>query len=248
MRKVIIAGNWKMNLGLKQARELAEGISSGLSQASPDREIMVFPSAVHIPVVADILKDTRVILGAQNIYPSAPAAFTGENSVEQMRDFGVTHILIGHSERRQFIKETDAFLNQKVHFVLEHQMIPVLCIGETLEERESNKTLEVIKTQLLGGLKDVNKGNVSKIILAYEPVWAIGTGKVATPEQAQEVHLAIRKELEGLYGSQISDSISILYGGSVKPDNIKSLLDMPDIDGALVGGASQKADSYMALL
>ena len=246
MRKKIMSGNWKMNLNLAQATELAEGIKKGLSSKQTNLELLVFPSAVHLQKVTEILKGTSVLVGAQNIYPSGLAAYTGETSTDQLKDLGISHALVGHSERRQFLGETDAFLNQKIHFILKAGFVPVFCIGETLQEREANKTFEVVKRQVVEGLKGVSAEDIKKVVIAYEPVWAIGTGKVATPEQAEEVHAFIRKELVSLYDASISESISILYGGSVKPDNVKSL--MANIDGGLVGGASQKWDSYLALL
>jgi triosephosphate isomerase len=248
MRKTIIAGNWKMNLNTKGVQDLIMGIQKGLGIVHSNSEILVFPSTIHLNEVAKAFEGTKVKVGCQNIYPSKLAAFTGETACEQLKEIGIHYALIGHSERRQFLGETDEFLNKKVLFALEEGMIPMLCIGETLEERESNKTFSVIKHQITEGLKSVSKENITKIVLAYEPVWAIGTGKVATPEQAEEVHAFIRKELASLYNSDIAESISILYGGSVKPDNIKSLLEKPNIDGGLVGGASQKAESYLGLL
>lgn len=243
-----MSGNWKMNLNLDGATKLAEGIKSNLSSKSHNYELLVFPSSLHLPKVTEILSGTGVNVGAQNIYPSNLAAFTGEISTDQLKDYGIQYVLIGHSERRQFLGETDAFLNQKVHFALKNGFIPVLCIGETLAEREAGNTFNVVKRHVQEGLKDVSGEDLKKIILAYEPVWAIGTGKVATPEQAQEVHAYVRSELKALYNAELSESVRILYGGSVKPDNVKSLMEKPDIDGGLVGGASQKWDSYLALL
>jgi len=244
--KTIIAGNWKMNLNLESAKELAAGIKNGLK--STVHEILVFPSDLHVPAVADILKDTGVKIGVQNFYPSAPAAFTGETSVEQARDFGVTHLLIGHSERRQFLGEDNKFCNEKIIFAIAEKMTPVYCIGETLEEREAGKTMDVVKKQITEGLAGISAEDASKIVLAYEPVWAIGTGKVATPEQAEEVHEFIREHLTSMYNESVSGKIPVLYGGSVKPDNIQSLMAKENINGGLVGGASLVADSFLALL
>jgi triosephosphate isomerase (TIM) len=248
MRKKIMSGNWKMNLSLSQATELAEGIKKGISSKQTNLELIVFPSSLHLQKVTEILKGTSVFVGAQNIYPSGLAAYTGETSTDQLKDLGISHALVGHSERRQFLSETDVFLNQKIHFLLKANFIPVFCIGETLQEREANKTFDVVKRQVVEGLQGVSALDAKKVIIAYEPVWAIGTGKVATPEQAEEVHAFIRKELASLFDADTSESISILYGGSVKPDNVKSLMEKPNIDGGLVGGASQKWDSYLALL
>jgi triosephosphate isomerase len=247
MRKKIIAGNWKMNLNAVQVAGLAEGILKGLPNVKSTHTMLVFPSALHLHMIIEMFRGTGIKVGAQNIYPSKLAAFTGEICTDQLKDFGINYALLGHSERRQFLGETDEFLNKKVLHVIEEGLIPVFCIGETLEERESGKTFEVIKRQVVKGLAGISKEKAEILILAYEPVWAIGTGKVATPEQAEEVHAFIRKELESIFGKQASDIIPILYGGSVKPDNIKSLLDKPNIDGGLVGGASQKPDLYLGL-
>ena len=179
MRKKIMSGNWKMNLNLAQATELAEGIKKGLSSKQTNLELLVFPSAVHLQKVTEILKGTSVLVGAQNIYPSGLAAYTGETSTDQLKDLGISHALVGHSERRQFLGETDAFLNQKIHFILKAGFVPVFCIGETLQEREANKTFEVVKRQVVEGLKGVSAEDIKKVVIAYEPVWAIGTGKVA---------------------------------------------------------------------
>ena len=247
MREKIIAGNWKMNLNLKDASTLAKGIKAGFSEKKRKEKILVFPSFIHLPVVCEVLSGTEAEVGVQNIYPSNLSAFTGEISTDQLKDFGIRHILIGHSERRQFLKESNEFLNSKILFCLKEKFIPVFCIGETLDERESGKTFEVLKTQITEGLKSISPANAESLILAYEPVWAIGTGKVATPEQAEEAHLFVRKELASIFGQNIADNIPILYGGSVKPDNVKSLLEKPNIDGGLVGGASQKTESYLSL-
>ena len=236
-----------MNLGKKAVEDLIQGIKNSLDKVQSKSEMLVFPSSVHLGMVSDAFRNTKVRVGAQNIYPSKLAAFTGEISPEQLKDFGIEDVLVGHSERRQFLNENDEFLNKKIHHILEEGLKPMLCIGETLSEREANKTFEIVKEQLIGGLSGVSKDKVLKITIAYEPVWAIGTGKVATPEQAEEVHAFIRKELKNLYDESTSESMSILYGGSVKPDNIKALLEKPNIDGGLVGGASQKADSYLGL-
>ncbi|MCE9498971.1 MAG: triose-phosphate isomerase [Leptospira sp.] len=248
MRKKIISGNWKMNLNLAQATELAEGIKKGIQNKKSDAQLLVFPSTLHLQKVNEILTGTGVDVGCQNIYPSGLAAFTGETSTDQLKDLKIRYALIGHSERRQFMGETDEFLNRKITFCLKESFIPVFCIGETLGERESGKTFDVIKRQVVEGLRNITNDDAKKIIIAYEPVWAIGTGKVATPEQAEEAHAYVRSELKSLFGSEVSEIIPILYGGSVKPDNVKSLLEKPNIDGGLVGGASQKTDSYLALI
>jgi triosephosphate isomerase (TIM) len=248
MRRKIMSGNWKMNLNLSSAISLAEGIKKGLESKDAKYEMLVFPSALHLSKIAEMFKGSKVLVGAQNIYPSNLAAFTGEICTDQLKDLGISYALVGHSERRQFLNETNAFLNQKILFLLKENFIPVFCIGETLAERESGKTFDVLKKQIVEGLATVSQSDIVKVIIAYEPVWAIGTGKVATPEQAEEAHAYVRKELSNLYDTTTSESISILYGGSVKPDNVASLMEKPNIDGGLVGGASQKFDSYLALL
>lgn len=248
MRKKLIAGNWKMNLDLAQVNALVDGVLKGLSTKKTEHSMMVFPSSIYLPIVAEKLKGSNIQVGAQNIYPSKLAAFTGEISTDQLKDFGIQNVLVGHSERRQFLGETDEFLNKKVLFILGEGLKPMLCVGETLDERETGKTFDVVKRQVTKGLASVSKEDIEKVTIAYEPVWAIGTGKNATPEQAEEVHAFIRKEISSLYDANVADKILVLYGGSVKPDNVSALLSKPNIDGGLVGGASQKADLYLGLL
>ncbi|PJZ58207.1 triose-phosphate isomerase [Leptospira barantonii] len=249
MRKTVIAGNWKMNLSEKEAVSLAQSIKDKIPSVAKERISMVFPSTLHLASVAKLLEGTGVIVGAQNCYHSGLAAFTGETSPDQLKEIGVKVVMIGHSERRQFLGESSSFCNEKVRFLLKNGFTALYCVGETLAERESGRTFEVIGSQIREGLKGIESNSFSNLILAYEPVWAIGTGKVATPAQAQEVHAFIRKEVAGLFvgASTVAESLSILYGGSVKPDNIKDLLKEKDIDGGLVGGASQKIDSYAGL-
>ncbi|TGK30878.1 triose-phosphate isomerase [Leptospira gomenensis] len=249
MRKTVIAGNWKMNLSEKEAVSLAQSIKEKIPPKSKDRVALVFPSMIHLASVAKLLEGSGVLVGAQNCYPSGLAAFTGETSPEQLKEIGVGVVMIGHSERRQFLGESNSFCNEKVRFLLKEGFTALYCVGETLSERESGKTFAVIGAQIREGLQGIESNSFSKLILAYEPVWAIGTGKVATPAQAQEVHAFIRKEVAGLFlgAAEVAQSISILYGGSVKPDNIQALLKEADIDGGLVGGASQKIDSYAGL-
>ncbi|MBE7411276.1 MAG: triose-phosphate isomerase [Leptospiraceae bacterium] len=247
MRTKIIAGNWKMNLNRKEVETLSKGIKEGFSVKKYFERAIVFPSSIHIPKVTETLSGSGVEVGVQNIYPSNLSAFTGEISTDQIKDFGIKYALIGHSERRQFLKESNEFLNMKLLFCLKEGITPIYCIGETLEERESGKTFEILKSQIVEGLKNISPSDSVKLILAYEPVWAIGTGKVASPEQAEEAHDYIRKQISEIFGQSQADSISILYGGSVKPDNVKALLEKPNIDGGLVGGASQKVDSFLGL-
>ncbi|EMJ93237.1 triose-phosphate isomerase [Leptospira alstonii serovar Pingchang str. 80-412] len=249
MRKTVIAGNWKMNLSEKEAVSLAQSIKEKIPSISKNKISMVFPSTLHLTKVASILEGSGVIVGAQNCYHSGFAAFTGETSPDQLREVGVKVVMIGHSERRQFLGESSFFCNEKIRFLLKNGFTALYCVGETLLERESGKTFEIISSQIKEGLKEIESSSFSNLILAYEPVWAIGTGKVATPAEAQEVHAFIRKEVAELFvgASSVAESLSILYGGSVKPDNIQDLLKQKDIDGGLVGGASQKIDSYAGL-
>ncbi|TGN18191.1 triose-phosphate isomerase [Leptospira idonii] len=249
MRRKIIAGNWKMNLTLSEANAIASGLKEKLPSKT-DAEVMVFPSFIHLPSVSSILGETNIVVGSQNAYPAALTAMTGEIAPAQLREIGITTSLVGHSERRQFLGETNEICNEKIKFLLGQGFRVVYCIGETLAERESGNTFSVLSTQIKQGLKGIESALFSKLIVAYEPVWAIGTGKVATPEQAEEAHAFIRNEIAGLFvgGKEVSESLQILYGGSVKPDNIASLLSKPNIDGGLVGGASQKLDSFLALI
>jgi len=194
------------------------------------------------------VEGSNVKIAAENVYPKIEGAYTGEISPKMLKDIGVTYVILGHSERREYFKESDEFINQKVKAVLEIGMKPILCIGEKLEERESGKTLEVLSKQIKGGLADLSKKDAEKVIIAYEPVWAIGTGKTATPEMAQETHKAVRNVLAEMFGKDVADKMIIQYGGSMKPENAKDLLSQEDIDGGLVGGASLKADSFFEII
>lgn len=249
MRPTIIAGNWKMNLGLSEAKALAEGIRKGLP-SSLQSEVWVFPSHLHIPAVVEAVKDSPIQVGVQNIHPSDLTAMTGETAPHQAEDFGIRLGLVGHSERRQFHYETNKSCSDKIYFLLSRGWKVVYCIGESLEEREAGKTFAVLQSQVREGLENIDSEHLKNVILAYEPIWAIGTGKTATPEMAQEAHASIRKEVATLVSGneEIAQAMPILYGGSVKHDNVKSLLEKEDIDGGLVGGASQKVDSFLGLL
>ncbi|TGK03552.1 triose-phosphate isomerase [Leptospira selangorensis] len=249
MRPKIIAGNWKMNLSEKEAIALASGLKEKSSSLPDNKKAVVFPSSIHLASVARILENSKVSVGAQNIYPAPLTAMTGETGPDQLSELGIKFALVGHSERRQFLGETSSFCNQKISYLAKHGFTAVYCVGETLAERESGNTFEVLKKQIQEGLGSIESDQFPRIWVAYEPVWAIGTGKVATPAQAQEAHAFIRKEISGLFqnGKTISDVMPILYGGSVKADNVKELLSQADIDGGLVGGASQKLESFLAL-
>ncbi len=247
MRRPFIAGNWKMNLDRASAVALAEGLAEKTGGVD-DVDLAVCPPSVYLDAVGDALSGSKVGLGAQNVYHEAKGAFTGEISVGMLRDLGCRYVILGHSERRHVLGETDADINKKVHAALEAGLVPVVCVGELLGEREANKTPDVIRTQFDGSLAGLAAEQMMRLVIAYEPVWAIGTGKVATPEQAEEVHLDLRKIMEDRYNSEVAETVRIQYGGSVKPDNAAELLAQPNIDGALVGGASLKVDSFLGII
>ena len=247
MRRKLIAGNWKMNLSANEARAVIAALRAQIdpvaAQLAKDRELLIAPTTLAIGAVGQALAGSSIALGAQNMHWEDSGAFTGEVSAPMLKAFGVTHVIIGHSERRHVFFETDEFVNRKVATALKHRMVPIMCVGETLAEREASRTLEVVMRQLENGLSNIPAEAAGTVVIAYEPVWAIGTGKTATPEQAQLVHGSIREFLDDSWGKSAAAETRILYGGSVTPDNIDSLLAKPDIDGALVGGASLKADS-----
>ncbi|MEK6556906.1 MAG: triose-phosphate isomerase [Candidatus Margulisiibacteriota bacterium] len=242
MRKVIIAGNWKMFTDLDEAAHLVKGLKSLKNETGA--VVVICPPFTHLTTVKGLLETSDIKLGAQNLYPEEKGAFTGEISAMMLRSVGCHYVIIGHSERRQYFEESNEFLNRKVVTALTYQIITIYCVGETLEQRETKNTLKVIKSQLVEGLKGIDDSDLKRVVIAYEPVWAIGTGKTASPEQAEEVHAFIRQELQALSSQKVAEVISILYGGSVKPENISELMKQPNIDGALVGGASLKADSF----
>lgn len=243
MAKNFMIGNWKMNQTQNEINSFFNEINK---LDLPSGNFGIAPQLIHIPLALSLTKSSPIKIGAQNCSNENFGAFTGETSTESLKDLGAEFTLIGHSERRSYYNETDEFINNKVKKALSTNLTPVLCIGETLEERKANKTLDIVLGQIKAGLADISIKNADEIILAYEPVWAIGTGETATPDQAEEVHLAIRELLKELYGS-IGNDISLLYGGSVKPENIVELLAKPNINGGLVGGASLKAESFYAL-
>jgi len=247
LRKPIIAGNWKLNKTIKDAIELVTLLKRELLDVT-EVDIVVCPVLTALSSVSDALIDTNIGLGAQNLYWEDEGAFTGEASAPLIKEAGAQYVIIGHSERRQFFHETDQTVNKKIRAALKHGLTPIVCIGEVLAEREAGKTEKVINEQFHGSLKGLSADEMKKIILAYEPVWAIGTGKTATPAQAQEVHGLIRKLLRELFDDETAEEVRIQYGGSVKPDNIGELIAQEDIDGALVGGASLKADSFVAIV
>jgi len=246
MRTPMIAGNWKMNTDSMAARQLAEGIASRASELS-GVELLVCPPSVYLALVKEALGDAPVGVGAQNVYHEPNGAFTGEISTSMLSDLGIGYAILGHSERRHILGETDELVNKKAHATLQAGIKPIVCLGELLEEREAGKTAEVIGRQFEGSLADISEDQMSQVVIAYEPVWAIGTGKVASTEQAEEVHAGLRKLLEERYNSGLASAVRILYGGSVKPDNAAELLAQPNVDGALVGGASLKVDDFIAI-
>ncbi|MDD4956549.1 MAG: triose-phosphate isomerase [Candidatus Omnitrophica bacterium] len=247
MRKPIIAGNWKMYKDVNEAVELANAIKRGAYDVD-NVEMVVCPPSVDLGEVGEMLSDSNVGVGGQNCYWEKEGAFTGEVSVHMLKSVGCKYVIIGHSERRKYFGETDETVNLKVKSAIDGGLIPIMCVGETLEEREAGKTMEVVRTQVTGGLKGFSEAYIDTLIIAYEPVWAIGTGRTATPEQAQEVHAMIRCLLSEMYSEALSDSIRVLYGGSVKPDNVEKLMQEKDIDGGLIGGASLKAESFLDMV
>jgi triosephosphate isomerase len=245
-RRPLLAGNWKMNLNLAQSVELAQAVRDGAASASGEAAVCVPFTA--IAAVGAVLKGSPVRLGAQDLYWEASGAFTGEISAAMLVDSGCQMVVIGHSERRKLFGETDEHVNKKLAAALKAGLTPIVCIGETLDERESQKTWRVLETQIAGGLKGFAPADLSKVVIAYEPVWAIGTGKTATPAQAQEAHLFVRGQLKKLYGEGFAAGVRVLYGGSVTAENVDSLMAQPDVDGALVGGASLKKDSFLRIM
>ena len=242
-RTPMIAGNWKMHLVSGEAAELAAAIRKGLD---PDlkHEVLLAPTFTNLHAVRAALAGSPIFLSSQDVAWEEKGAFTGAVSPAQVKDAGCTHAIIGHSERRKIFLETDEVINKKMKAAIKAGLVPVLCIGETLEERESQKTYRVLETQLNGAFAGISAAEAAKVVVAYEPVWAIGTGKTATPEQAQDAHVFVRKQLERIYGADYAGAVRILYGGSVKADNVDELMAQPDIDGALVGGESLKADKF----
>ena len=240
MRKKMVAGNWKMNMTPSGAVKLAEELKPMVKNDDVD-VVFCVPAIDIVPVVNEV-KDTNIKVGAENMFYEEKGAYTGELSPEMLVDAGVSYVIIGHSERRQYFHETDEIINKKMRKAIEHKLLPILCCGESLEQRESGVTLEFIKKQIVNAFKYIPPEKVINCIIAYEPIWAIGTGRVATAEQAQEVCSAIRTNIRDIYGAVVAERIRILYGGSVNAGNANHIFSMPDIDGGLVGGASLKAD------
>ncbi len=246
-RKPFIAGNWKMNLLRSEAADLVNAILPAVFNTDYC-DVAVCPPSTSLQIVANAVKGTKLALGAQNCHPSDSGAYTGEVSPPMLADIGCQYVIVGHSERRQYFKESDEFINQKVLALYKHQLKPILCVGETLEERQSGKLKDIVGTQVRKGLANVPGDKMLITTIAYEPVWAIGTGVTATPAQAQEMHEFIRGILAEMFGRDTAAKVRIQYGGSVKPSNVKELMSQPDIDGALVGGASLKPGDFIPLI
>jgi len=247
MRKPIVAGNWKMNKTAAQALELVAGLKAELGRMTAV-EVVVCPPFTALAAVGPALRGTALALGAQNVHWEKSGAFTGEVSAEMLAEAGVQYAIVGHSERRQYFGETDAHVNRRARAALAAGLIPILCVGETLVEREAGRTLAVVERQVRQGLEGLPPADVARMVLAYEPVWAIGTGKTATTAQAQEVHAAIRGLLQAIAGAGVADAVRLQYGGSVKPANAKELFSQPDIDGGLIGGASLEVKSFVDIV
>jgi triosephosphate isomerase len=246
-RKPLIAGNWKMYKTPEEAAATARELNERVRTAA-DVDIMIAPTFTALPAVAVAVKDGPVALGAQNLFWETEGAYTGEISAPMLKSVGCEYCIIGHSERRQYFGETDETVNKKIRAAIEGQLKPVFCVGETEKEREAEQTFSVLDKQVQKGLEGLVLDQLGTLVIAYEPVWAIGTGKTATDDQAQEVHRFIRSLVQKLYGNELADALRILYGGSVKPGNIAGLMEMPDIDGALVGGASLDAESFSQIV
>ena len=246
MRKRIIAGNWKMHKTLREGLELVESLKEGFT---PDDtyEVVVHPPFTIIQAVAEVLDGGQIKLGAQNVFYEDEGAYTGEISPLMLKDLRVEYVIVGHSERRKYFYEDDETVLKKVKAVLKHGMKPIVCVGETLDEREKGLEKEVVNKQL-SIFKEISKEEMKDVVIAYEPVWAIGTGRTATPEIAEEMHKFIRATIEEIFDKETAENTPVLYGGSVKPDNVYSLTSQEDIDGALVGGASLKAESFLAII
>jgi triosephosphate isomerase len=247
MRQKFVAGNWKMYTHASSARQLAASVVEGLGG---DRRVAVAvcPPFPYLSAVAEVLRGSPVALGAQNCFTENEGAFTGEVSPTMLTDVGCQYVILGHSERRHKLGETNGFINKKVHAALAAGLRVILCLGETLEERQAQQTEIVLEMQLAGSLANVDEAGLAKIVLAYEPVWAIGTGVNATPEQAQQVHSFLRQRIAERYSEKAAANLLIQYGGSVKPENAATLLQQPDVDGGLIGGASLKADQFLAIV
>jgi triosephosphate isomerase len=248
MRKTIIAGNWKMYKDIVETRSLVQDLCSALGREQTTATVVICPPFTSLTTAGSLLEGTAILLGGQNMSQHDEGAYTGEISWKMLRSAGCSYVILGHSERRQYHHETNEGVNLKAKVALAHDLIPILCVGEKLEEREHNLTSKVIEAQVRGVLAGLTVQDMAKVVIAYEPVWAIGTGKTATPQQAEDVHREIRALARSLYNESVAQALVIQYGGSVKPDNAADLLSQPDIDGALVGGACLKTDSFVSII
>jgi triosephosphate isomerase len=248
VRPIVVAGNWKMHKDLEGSRSLIDGIKAQVNFPLGSTKVIVCPPFTSLALAHDLLSGTPIALGAQNLSDQDEGAFTGETSAAMLKSVGCSYVIVGHSERRWYFRETDALINRKARKALAAGLTAIICVGETLEEREKGVTEQIVSTQVKGVLADFSGADVASSIVAYEPVWAIGTGKTATPAQAQEVHALIRTLIKKAFGEEVASRVVVQYGGSVKPENARELMLQPDIDGALVGGACLKADSFAAII
>jgi len=249
MRKHIVAGNWKMNKTFEEAEELIDNLMTALEQTELDKNtlMVVCPPFPYLEMCSEYSEDSYFMPGAQNVSDQEGGAYTGEVSAAMLQSLDIAYCIVGHSERRAYYGETDAIVAAKVNQLLAHNIRPIVCCGEVLEEREAGKQLEVVERQIRDGLFHLTAEQMADVVIAYEPVWAIGTGKTATPKQAQEIHAHIRSLVKKQYGDKVADNLSILYGGSCKPSNAREIFAQPDVDGGLIGGAALKADDFMAI-
>ncbi|MBO6534686.1 MAG: triose-phosphate isomerase [Balneolaceae bacterium] len=248
MRRFLIAGNWKMNCGPVDAAELLEGLKKEKAEVAEDVDVLVCPPFVSLGMSVNYLQDTDIHVGAQNIHFEDNGAFTGEISASMLTECGCSFVIIGHSERREYFGETDSSVNKKIKKSLEFDLVPVLCVGESLDQRKQDIHFDLVKNQVAAAFEGISSNEALDVVIAYEPIWAIGTGETASKEQAQEMHAFIREVVAELYDQETADGIRILYGGSMKPANAEELLSQPDVDGGLIGGASLDAASFAAII
>ncbi len=248
MRKHIVAGNWKMNLNLQEGVELAKELNETLKKEKPNCDVIICTPFIHLATVAPMLDREVITLGAENCADKAKGAYTGEVSAEMVKSTGASHVILGHSERREYYGETPEILKEKVQLALRNNLEIIFCVGESLEQREAGQQNEVVKAELEGSVFNLSAEEFKHIVIAYEPIWAIGTGKTATAEQAEEIHAFIRSTIEEKYGKDMAEQTSILYGGSCKPSNARELFSKPDIDGGLIGGAALKAADFLGII
>ena len=248
MRDKIVAGNWKMNLSFEQALQLANDINEWATTNKPEAKVIIAPSAIYLQAIQETVDNEFVQVASQDVSAAEKGAYTGDISAEQLDSIGINTAIVGHSERREYQFESDETIAKKLQQLFAKNITPILCVGEKLEEREADKHFEVVKTQILNALQPQDAANLANVVIAYEPVWAIGTGKTASPAQAQEIHAYIRKVLSEAFGAEIANQTSILYGGSVNAANAEELFSQPDIDGGLVGGASLKVEDFSKII